>query len=131
DAADVFNKAPAAAKGTPSSECILRVQLKGVVREVRFIYTDQHCSDGVVLRRGIGQLVASGGKPVLDPNRYEELLDRLPIGVVIHRGGSVLFANKHAHTLTGASGPRELVGLNALDFVDPNYHLGINERIKQ
>lgn len=133
DSAGVFDgRLPPASEETSPGESLLKVQLKGVTRVVRMTYADQHCPNGVVLRRGIGQLVTvPPPKPVLNPQRYEELLDRLPIAVVIHRNGTILFANKHAHALTGASGPRELVGLNALDFVDSNYHSGIYERIKQ
>ncbi len=129
DSVGIFSSAPEAGDGTPACECILKIEAKGTAKDLRVTYADQRSSSGVVVRRGVAQLTSV--RPVLDPQRYEELLDRLPIGVVIHRGGSILFANKHAHTLAGANGHRELIGLNATDFVDPKYHSEINERIRQ
>ncbi len=66
----------------------------------------------------------------MQPYRYEDLLDKLPIGVAVQRGGIVLFANKHAHALIGVA-EGQLIGSEALDFVLPQYHARIRERVKR
>lgn len=70
------------------------------------------------------------GTPEDAPHLFEDLFDKLPIAVVIHHSGTVLFANRHAHNLAGAA-PRQLIGMRAIDFVHPEFVDGIADRIKQ
>jgi PAS domain S-box-containing protein len=99
---------------------------------MEFRYSDQKVADGVVLRRGIVLEVKTGTMTNGDaPPTYEELFEKLPIGVVIHFQGIVQFANSHAHCIVGASRPGQLVGCNVMDFVHPDYSAFIHERTKQ
>jgi PAS domain S-box-containing protein len=115
-------------------ESVVRVKLPegDVVKGVEFRYSDECTEDGMVIRRG---MICEVGKDrrefdhVLYP--YDELFENLPIGVVIHQGGKVLFANAHAHFLVGASRPQQLVGLDALNFVHPDYRSGTQARMEQ
>lgn len=64
-----------------------------------------------------------------DASEFESLLEKLPIGVVIHHEGKIAFANSNAHAIIGADKPGALVGLDAFSFVHPDYLPGIVERI--
>jgi PAS domain S-box-containing protein len=66
-----------------------------------------------------------------DTNEYESLLEKLPVGVVIHHEGVIAFANSNAHAIIGADKPGALIGLNAFNFVHPDFLPGIVERIKR
>lgn len=114
-----------------TSDVTAGVHANGAPRTVRVRYADQCCDNGVVVRRGIAE--ADIRTPKEDNgliHHYEQLFGELPIGMVIHRGGRILFANKYAHSLIGARRPGELIGVNALDFVHPDYRSGIEDRIR-
>ncbi|HEU5148674.1 MAG TPA: PAS domain-containing sensor histidine kinase [Chryseosolibacter sp.] len=107
---------------------VLRMQGGGKKIEIR--YRDQYAADGSVLRKGLIQDAISRVPTETEPYPYEEVFDRLPIAVVIHHFGTVLFANRHAHHLVGAN-PRQLIGMKATDFVHPEYVASITDRINQ
>jgi PAS domain S-box-containing protein len=62
--------------------------------------------------------------------RYRLLLDLSPDGVLAHSDGTVIFANRAAATLFGASDASALVGKPVLDLVDTDYKERVKDRIK-
>lgn len=62
--------------------------------------------------------------------RYRALVDRLPLGILVHRDGRLLFANPAAHALLGAS-PGSLVGRPVLDFLEASEHLRAQRMIEE
>ena len=108
-----------------------RIGIEQERKWVEFTFSDEITPAGVLVRRGVAREVtgdASGGGS--DPDRYAELLEKLPIGVVIHHEGVVLHANRHAHMIVGAAAG-ELAGVNPLSFVHPDYLKDIAARIKR
>lgn len=121
-------------EGTPavSRRVRSRMQVNDSWRLVEFLFNDEAGANGVILRRGIIQEVHADEEIFGDEwGRYEALLEKLPVGVVIHQDGTVKYANTHAHHVMAATRPGELIGVNAFDFVHPDYLQGITERIRQ
>lgn len=52
--------------------------------------------------------------------RYRELVETLPLGIVIYQDNMVAFANVAAASMFGATNPGNLVGQPALQFVHPD-----------
>jgi PAS domain S-box-containing protein len=50
-------------------------------------------------------------------DRYQRLVERSPLGIVVHQQGRLVFANPAAAALLGASEPKELVGRSVLQFI--------------
>ena len=63
--------------------------------------------------------------------RYRELVEQLPLGIVIHAKGILKFANAAAARMIGASSPEELIGLEALKFAHPDSRPAVKERIQK
>lgn len=104
--------------------------LRGEMKGIELRYSDELTSENVVLRRGI-IIEDQSSIPARDESlTYEELFEKLPIGVVIHHEGIVQFANSHAHYIVGAKS-RQLRGYRVMDFVHPEYSDRIRERIRQ
>lgn len=61
--------------------------------------------------------------------QYRELLEWLPVPVIIHREGRVLYANQSAAQYLGAQSPEELHGLSPLELVAAEDRPGAIERI--
>lgn len=49
--------------------------------------------------------------------RNRALIERVPVGVVLHRGGRILFANSAAAAVTRVAGAEALIGRNIADFL--------------
>jgi PAS domain S-box-containing protein len=88
--------------------------------------------DGTILRRGVIQDVTERKETAREGElRYQSLVERLPVGIVIHRQGKLLFANGQAHQILGAKKTMELVGTDVLNFVHPDFHNRIIRRMKE
>src|SRR5688572_20730246 len=88
--------------------------------------------DGTILRRGLIQDVTERKETAREGElRYQSLVERLPVGIVIHRQGKLLFANGQAHIILGAKKTMELVGTDVLNFVHPDFHSRIIRRMKE
>jgi PAS domain S-box-containing protein len=63
--------------------------------------------------------------------RYQSLVEKLPIGIVIHRHGKLIYANQTAYQTLGAHQSKELMGADVLQFVHPTYRKEVVARIEQ
>ena len=63
--------------------------------------------------------------------RYRNLAELTPDGLLIHAGGKILFANHAAANILGATTPEELLGKKLLNFVHPDFHAVVIERVKE
>ncbi len=88
--------------------------------------------DGSIVRRGLIQDITERKETAREGElRYQSLVERLPVGIVIHRQGKLLFANAQAHQILGARRTMELVGTDVLNFVHPDFHSRIIRRMKE
>jgi PAS domain S-box-containing protein len=88
--------------------------------------------DGTVIRRGIIQDITERKESAKETElRYLSLMERLPIGVVVHRHGKLLFANAQAHQILAVKKTKGLIGTDVLNFVHPDYHQRILRRMKE
>jgi PAS domain S-box-containing protein len=89
-------------------------------------------ADGTIIRRGVLQdITERKQQSQQSEQRYLSLIDRLPIGIVIHKQGKLLLANSQAYTILGSERDRQLVGSDVLNFVHPDYHQRIARRMKE
>lgn len=89
-------------------------------------------ADGTIIRRGIIQDITERKESAKETElRYLSLVERLPIGVVIHKNGRLIFANAQAHHILGGDKDKNLLGTDVLHFVHPDYHQRIMRRMKE
>lgn len=60
---------------------------------------------------------------------HRSLIDRSPDAIVVHRGGSVIFANQSAARLFAAAAPEQLNGRKVLDLVHADFRELVARRI--
>jgi PAS domain S-box-containing protein len=63
--------------------------------------------------------------------RYRRLVEYSPEPIAVHSGGRMVFINPAGVQLMGAATPEELIGRPILDFVHPDYHAVVVERVLQ
>jgi len=61
--------------------------------------------------------------------RYRALIDLLPDPLVVHREGTVLFANETAARTFGVASPTTLIGLRLADLADPSSQALVRHRV--
>jgi len=89
-------------------------------------------ADGTILRRGIIQDVTERIEASKESElRYQSLVERLPIGIVIYRRNKLAYANTQAHIILGAERSKELIDTDVMRFVHPDYQKRINRRMKE
>jgi PAS domain S-box-containing protein len=100
-----------------------RIWVNGKLKWMEFRSNHELRSDGSILRRGIIQDITVR-KQRLDESeeKYLESIERLPIGIITHKGGKLLSANTQAVAILGAGNNQDLIGTFVMDFVHPDFH---------
>ena len=62
--------------------------------------------------------------------RYRRLVEYSPVAVIVHSAGKIAFVNPAGARLLGAR-REEVIGRPMLDFVHPDYHEIVTERVRQ
>lgn len=60
--------------------------------------------------------------------RYRQLVDTLPMGIVVHAEDEILFANKKGLEIVGHDRQEDVIGKSPFDFIDPAYREFARER---
>lgn len=63
-------------------------------------------------------------------DRYRRLVEESPDAILVHVDGKFVFANESAARLLGAASPEELIGIEALRIVHPDFHDTVRSRIE-
>ena len=109
-----------------------RLKILGKIRWAEFRCDHTIQDDGVVVGTGIIQDITARRETSRESEvRYRALVEKLPIGIVIHKNGQLLYANAQAHIILGARKSRDLIGINVLDFVHEKYKATIQRRMAE
>jgi PAS domain S-box-containing protein len=108
-----------------------RMLVNGEERWMEIRSNHEQRDDGVILRRGVIQDVTERKVGFKESEiRYQALVERLPIGIVVHNHGKLVFANSQAHVILGAR-KTDLIGTHVLNYVHPDYRDKILHRLKE
>jgi PAS domain S-box-containing protein len=109
-----------------------RVWVDGKIKWVEFRSNHELRPEGTIIRRGIIQDITDRKETIRESEvRYQSLVQKLPIGIVIHQRGKLIFANAQAYAIFGIKNGKSLLGTNVLDFVHPDYRQRIGERMRE
>ena len=62
---------------------------------------------------------------------YRRLVEQSPDAILVHRRGTIIFANTACTDLLGASSVERILGKQYLDFVHPGHREGVKQRIQK
>lgn len=63
--------------------------------------------------------------------RYRALVESSPNAIVVHQNGKIVYANPRFIRLLKAASENNLLGKNIIQYVHPDYHVIVKERIQQ
>ena len=104
-------------------------------RFVSFVYQPFDEADGThsgVLVNGIDvtDQVRSAEGLRQSEQRYRTVVELSPDGIVVHRGGRIMFANGAAARMAGSATPADLEGQSINDFVHPDSRSEVEARVQ-
>jgi PAS domain S-box-containing protein len=109
-----------------------RAKVNGKTKWVEFRSNHEQSHNGIIIRRGIIQDITERKETARESEvKYQALVEKLPIGIVIHKEGKLLFANTQAYLILGVKKSGGMIGTNILDFVHPDYKPAIIQRMKE
>ncbi|MCZ8353689.1 MAG: PAS domain S-box protein [Cyclobacteriaceae bacterium] len=109
-----------------------KATVKGEEKWLEIRSNHQLMPNGSIIRTGIMEDITSKIQNRQEnESKYQSLIEKLPIGIVIHQEGKLAFANAQAYEWLGATHPKQLIGSDVLRFVHPDYQLSVIERMKQ
>jgi len=109
-----------------------RVSVRGKLKWMEFFSNQELKSDGSIVRRGVIQdITARKDRADESEVKYLESIELLPIGIIIHKKGKLLYLNAQAHAILGADDAQDLVGTFVMDFVHPEFHKRIIKTMKE
>ncbi len=91
------------------------------------VESERHTADN--LRAEVTARTAAEQALAESENRFRSLVELSPDGILVHRGGTVLYLNPVGSRLMGAQEPEQLVGRSFFDFILPKYRQPIIERL--
>jgi PAS domain S-box-containing protein len=96
--------------------------LNGKQRWVEISSNHEFREDGTILRRGILQDITDRRISAKESEiRYQTMVKRLPIGILIYVDEKIVFTNDLACQVLGFKNPKELIGRRADDLIHPNH----------
>ncbi|WP_189596942.1 PAS domain-containing sensor histidine kinase [Paenibacillus elgii] len=98
---------------------------------IKFI-RDQHgeVCNIVAVARDISERMQAQEKLFHSEEKYRSLVEELPVAVFIQQAGRWVYANDTAVKLLEASAPEELLGRSVYDFLHPDFHAIVLNRIR-
>lgn len=131
DLADFKESSAACEKGGLEWNWQGRMVVRGKVRWVEIRASHELKEDGLIIRRGIIQDVTLRKETFNETEvEYQSLVERLPIGVAVQNQGSLVYVNAQAQIILGAKEKQELIGKDALNFIDPVTNQRITPRVE-
>jgi len=100
-------------------------------KEVSFLGTLSTLSVNkvVLVARDITELKKVQEKFRESEEKYRQLTELTPDGILVHVDGKIVYANSASAKILGATEPKGLVGRSVLDFVHPDFQVIVKERV--
>jgi PAS domain S-box-containing protein len=108
-----------------------RMWVGGELKWMEFRSNHELKTDGSIIRRGIIQDITDRKQRAdKSEEKYLESIERLPIGIIVHKLGRLLFVNTQARYILGADNDQNMIGSFVMDFVHPEFHQHIVKGMK-
>ncbi len=131
DIQDLYETSATSERGAKEWNWQGRVWVEGKIKWLEFRSNHELKPDGSVVRRGVIQdITLRKQRTDESEEKYLESIQRLPIGIIIHKGGKLLFINTPARAILGTTNSEDLIGTFVMDFVHPDFHQHIVRGMK-
>ncbi len=102
--------------------------------EVRCMEWNASCeatTEGVI-QRGVIQDITDKKKNDLESElRYQSMVEHLPVGIIIHKDGNLVFANSYAYRTFGADETKDFSGSDIFQYMHPDFRAATIRRMNK
>ena len=106
-----------------------------VNNEERWMEWNASCEyslDGYSIQRGIIQDITDKRANDLESEfRYQSMVEHLPVGIIIHKGGNLVFANTYAYKAFGADETKDFSGSDIFQYMHPEFKAATIRRMNK
>ncbi len=109
-----------------------RMIVNGESRWTEWNATCEVTSEDVLILRGLIQDVTA--KMEMDnasESRYQSMVEHLPVGIIIHKGGNLVFANTYAYRAFGADEKQDFSGSDIFQYMHPEFKAATIRRMNK
>lgn len=103
--------------------------------EVRWMEWSASCettSENEIVKRGIIQDITNKKRPDVESElRYQSMVEHLPVGIIIHKGGNLVFANTYAYRTFGADETKDFSGSDIFQYMHPDFKAATIRRMNK
>lgn len=104
--------------------------VKWVELQLSNLLSDPDIKGVVANLHEVTEAVEAMARVVENEHRYRSLVDKSPMGIVIHQAGVVRFVNNSGVRILGGTSADQIVNRNILDFVHRSEHKRIHENVQ-
>lgn len=106
-----------------------RMMIRGYQRWIEVHSNHEIKDDGTIIRRGVIQDITERRMAAKEGElRYQHMVKKLPIGIIIQVNGRIVFVNDTANTILGFRS-KELIGKDVLSLVHRDFKDQVQNRI--
>ena len=99
-----------------------RMIVASQVRWMEWSASHEATSEGLIVQRGIIQDITNKKNQGIESElRYQSMVQHLPVGIIIHKGGNLVFANSYAYRAFGADESEDLSGSDIFQYMHPDF----------
>ena len=81
--------------------------------------------------RNITEQIQTQKELIKSEEKYRQLIESLPLGILVHNGGNIIFANSTSEKILGITKSGELLGTSIINIIHPEYKEYISNRIQK
>lgn len=102
--------------------------------EVRWMEWNASCeaiTEGVI-QRGVIQDITDKKRTDMESElRYQSMVEHLPVGIIIHKDGNLVFANSYAYRTFGADESKDFSGSDIFQYMHPDFRAATIRRMNK
>ncbi len=102
--------------------------------EVRWMEWNASCeaiTEGVI-QRGVIQDITDKKRTDMESElRYQSMVEHLPVGIIIHKDGNLVFANSYAYRTFGADETKDFSGSDIFQYMHPDFRAATIRRMNK
>lgn len=109
-----------------------RMIIRGEQRWMEVVSNHERKTDGTIVRHGLIQDITKRRVSVKESEiRYQTLMKKLPLGVLIYINERIVFANEAAVAILGANSSKKLIGTEVVNYVVSEHRELMRQRLQK
>lgn len=109
-----------------------RIIIGTEVRWIEWSASFEITAENNFIQRGIIQDITNKKRGDIESElRYQSMVEHLPVGIIIHKDGNLVFANSYAYRVFGADETKDFSGSDIFQYMHPDFKAATIRRMNK